>query len=254
MNSTLAGPIADSHNPTPELAPANPLIEGVEKLEDWLAHREIVVQELCPVGAIETLYAQRAALYLWRLDRVTRYEFAKPQCLIEAGSPPTCEDPANAPDQLIVSDSPSLQTIIKYEAHLQRCLAGTMAELRRLQKERRQGLRDANSGGRGADRAGVCIPGGRGADRAGICEKEFVEKGSHGGSPSHKITDAEMPIPGARGADRAGICIPGGRGADRAGVCIPGGRGADRAGICENEFIEKGSHGGSPSQSEQSDI
>ena len=210
MNSTLAGPIADSHNPTPELAPANPLIEGVEKLEDCLAHREIVVQELCPVGALETLYAQRAALYLWRLDRVTRYEFAKPQRLIEAGSPLTCEDPSNAPDQLIVSDSPSLQTIIKYEAHLQRCLAVTMAELRRLQKERRQGLRDANSGGRGADRAGVCIPGGR-------------------------------------GADRAGICIPGGRGADRAGVCIPGGRGADRAGICQNEFIEKGSHGGSPS-------
>jgi hypothetical protein len=189
MNCTLAGPIADSHNPTPELAPANPLIEGVEKLEDWLAHREIVVQELCPVGALETLYAQRAALHLWRLHRVTRYEFAKPQGLIEAGSPPTCEDPANAPDQLIVSDSPSLQTIIKYEAHLQRCLAGTMAELRRLQKERRQGLRDANSGGRGADRAGVCL-------------NELDEKGSHGGSPSLQITGAEMLIPGGRGADR----------------------------------------------------
>ena len=215
MNNTQAVALADPHNVKPELTLANPLIEGVEKLEDWLAHREIVVQELCPVGALETLYAQRAALHLWRLERVTRYEIVKSQGQIEAGSTPTCEDPAHAQNQRISPDSPLLQTIIKYEAHLQRCLAGTMAELRRLQKERRQGLRDAN-------------PGGRGADQAGVCQKDSIEKGSHGGSPSQqsspsqKITCAEMTI--------------------------PGGRGADRAGVCQKNFIEKGSHGGSPSQ------
>ncbi len=265
MNSTQVRPIADPHNPTPELTSASPLIEGDEKLEDRLAHREIVVQELCPVGALEVLYAGRAALYLWRLERITRFEIAAKFGEIEAGSSATCEDPANGQEHRVSPDQSTLQTIIKYEAHLQRCLAGTMAELRRLQKERRQGLRDANRGGRGADRAGVC-------------QNEFDEKGSHGGSPSQKsspiqkITGAEMSISGGRGADRAGVCVPGGRGADRAGVCqnefdekgshggspshkitgaemsISGGRGADRAGVCQNQEKQDGSHGGSPSR------
>ncbi len=215
MNSTLTRPVVDPHNPIPEFSPTNPLIEGVEKLEDWLAHREIVVPELCPVGALETLYAQRAALYLWRIDRVIRCEIDVKFGAIEAGSTATCEDPANAQDRHVSRDQSTLQTIIKYEAHLLRCLAGTMAELRRLQKERRQGLRDAN-------------PGGRGADRAGICENGALKTGSPGGSPS-QTGSPSRPITSPE-------------------MLIPGGRGADRAGVCEKEFVEKGSHGGSPSQ------
>ncbi len=265
MNNTLVRPIADPHKTTPAneahsrksgtsatqnaldhgIFSINPVIEGRESLEDWLAHRETVVRELCPVWALETLYAQRAALYLWRLNRVTRFEIDAKFGAIEAGSIPTCEDPANAQDQRISADPSTLQTIIKYEAHLLRCLAGTMAELRLLQKERRQGLRDIDSGGRGADRAGVC-------------ENEFIEKGSHGGSPSRQIIEAEMSISGGRGADRAGIYQnqtnqDGSHGGSPslqitgAEMLISGGRGADRAGICENELIEKGSHGGSPS-------
>ena len=45
--------------------------------------------------------------------------------------------------------------------------------------------------------------------------------GSHGGSPSLQITDAEMSI--------------------------PGGQGADRPGECQNQHLKDGSHGGSPS-------
>ena len=224
----------------------DPVIEGHETLEDWLEHRETVVRELCPVGALETAYAGRAASYMWRLDRVIRYEITATQFdhddvfaefIVSLNHPELPRDRSEAvtvekvrkplrdyldefkrsgakaaklPEQKegldqvrkevkrvkerrVLPDQPTVQTIIKYESHLQRCLAGTMTELRRLQKERRQGLRAA-------------VLGGRGADRAGICQNDLNDKGSHGGSPSQKITGLEMLIPGGRGADRAGVC------------------------------------------------
>ena len=192
----------------PLLSSTAPVIDGVEKLDAWIEHREIVVQELCPVGALETLYTERAALYLWRLNRVIGNENEAPLGGIEAGSE---KKRADSPESRLNRTSPDrskLQTLIKYEAHLNRCLASTMSELRRLQRERRQGFRFVNPGGRGADRAGVCL-------------NNLDEKGSHGGSPSLQITSPDMSHPGGRGADRAGICL--------------------------NNLDEKGSHGGSPS-------
>ena len=199
MNNTQALPISDSHNPEPDSISADPVIEGVDKLSDWLEHREIVIQELCPVGALETLYAQRAALNLWRLNRVIGFEIEARIGEIEAGAGKSLEDSQESRLNRDSPDQASLQTLIKYEAHLHRCLAGTMAELRRLQKERRQGLRDVN-------------PAGRVADRAGGCQHQQIKDGSPGGSPSHKsspslqITNLEMSIPAGRGADRAGGC------------------------------------------------
>ncbi len=178
----------------PLLSSTAPVIDGVEKLDAWIEHREIVVQELCPVGALETLYTERAALYLWRLNRVIGNENEAPLGGIEAGSE---KKRADSPESRLNRTSPDrskLQTLIKYEAHLNRCLASTMSELRRLQRERRQGFRFVNPGGRGADRAGVCL-------------NNLDEKGSHGGSPSLKFSGAGMLIAGGRGADRAGICI-----------------------------------------------
>ena len=172
----------------------DPVIDEFESLEDWKAHRDSVVSGLCPVGSLETAYAERAALYLWRLDRVTRYEntattfdhddvihefmiaLKNPDLTRDRSEAVTLEklrehlvkylaefarwgkDAAKLPDQKagldivrreskrikdrrIVPDPSTIQTIIKFEGHLQRCLAQTMAELRRLQKERRQGLR-----------------------------------------------------------------------------------------------------------------
>jgi hypothetical protein len=264
MNNTQAFPVTDPHNPEPDFITNARVIEGAEKLDDWLEHREIVVEELCPVGALETLYAQRAALYLRRLDRVIGFENAAKIGEIEVGAGKSLED---SQESLVNRDSPdraTLLTIIKYEAHLVRCLSSTMTELRRLQKERRQGLRDVNPGARGADRAGACL-------------NELDNKGSHGGSPSRQITRTEFLIPGGRGADRAGGCqnqqikdgSPGGSPSQTgspvqngsptqagspsqkstvAEMLIPGGRGADRAGVCQNQQIKDGSPGGSPSQ------
>ena len=221
MNNTQSRRVDDSHNPEPDLIPTSPMIDGVEKIDDWLEHREIVVQELCPLGALETMYAQRAALYLWRLKRVIGFANDASLGGIEARSEKSLDDSQESRVYRDSPDQPTLQTIIKYEAHLVRCLSSTMAELRRLQKERRQGLRDAN-------------PRRRGADRAGVCQNQQIKAGSPGGSPSQISSPSQKSSPT--------------RSSGGAEMSIPGGRGADRAGDCQHQQIKDGSPGGSPSQ------
>jgi hypothetical protein len=66
------------------------VLPGVERVEDWQAHHDGIVRELAPVGLLETRLAERAALLLWRLDRVARYETAvTTAALEEAGEKPT---------------------------------------------------------------------------------------------------------------------------------------------------------------------
>ncbi len=173
----------------------DPVIEGVETLDEWVSHRETVVRELCPVGKLESAYAERAALFLWRLDRVIRYEITATEFdlngvfaefIVALNHPELSRDRSEAvtiekvrkplrdylnafqhagaeaakfpelqeglervrseakriKERRIVPDPSTIQTIIKYEGHLQRSLTSTMAELRRLQKERRRGLRE----------------------------------------------------------------------------------------------------------------
>src|SRR5215216_1558426 len=51
-----------------------PVVPGLERTEDWQAHGEGVLESLQPEGHLETVLAERVALLLWRLHRVTRYE------------------------------------------------------------------------------------------------------------------------------------------------------------------------------------
>lgn len=172
----------------------DPVVVGDETLEAWISHRDTVVDQLNPVGSLETAYARRAALFMWRLDRVIRYENSaarvsledviqdfivslddaellrdrSERITLEKVRKPLVDflaefakwgaEARKNPDQKegltkirneakrirerrIIPDDATLKTIIKYEAHLERCLMRTLAELRRLQKERRQGLR-----------------------------------------------------------------------------------------------------------------
>jgi hypothetical protein len=50
-----------------------PVVPG-ERAEDWEAHREGIVGDLAPVGALEEELAGRVALYSWLSRRVARYE------------------------------------------------------------------------------------------------------------------------------------------------------------------------------------
>ncbi len=173
----------------------DPVIEPFETTEAWVKHRDTFVRELHPVGALETAYAERAASYHWRLNRVIRYEITatrfdlegvmtefivaldhpeiprdrsegvtiekirKPLSdylddFVKSGAPAAKfpehqeglvrvrNEVSRVRERRVLPDRQTIQTIVKYEAHLDRCLARTMAELRRLQKERRQGLRE----------------------------------------------------------------------------------------------------------------
>jgi hypothetical protein len=49
-------------------------VPGLEKVEDWEAHRDGVLESLSPKGHLELVLAERVALLSWRLHRVTRFE------------------------------------------------------------------------------------------------------------------------------------------------------------------------------------
>lgn len=51
-----------------------PVVQGVEKREDWEVHRDGMLDSLQPEGHLELVLAERVALLSWRLHRVTRYE------------------------------------------------------------------------------------------------------------------------------------------------------------------------------------
>jgi hypothetical protein len=53
-----------------------PILPGLERAEDWEAHRAGVLQSLAPVGPLEQSLAERVALCVWRMKRVAVYETA----------------------------------------------------------------------------------------------------------------------------------------------------------------------------------
>ena len=61
-----------------------PVIPG-ECPDVWEAHRAGVVESLAPVGLLEVNLAERAALLLWRLQRLARYEAETVAAAMEAG-------------------------------------------------------------------------------------------------------------------------------------------------------------------------
>jgi hypothetical protein len=114
------------HNPTRfGIHSADPVIPGIENLDEWRVHREGVIASLAPVGALERKLAERVALLLWRLNRVTAYEQAE-YARANAGH----ED-----FRLPVGNE--LDKIMRYESHLSRQLYQAKHELEVLQKQRR---------------------------------------------------------------------------------------------------------------------
>lgn len=53
---------------------STPVLPGVERQEEWTAHATATIDALAPATYLERALAERAALLLWRLGRVTRYE------------------------------------------------------------------------------------------------------------------------------------------------------------------------------------
>jgi hypothetical protein len=74
---TAEGKAASSRNALRHgLASALAVVEGLERVQDWEAHHQGILDSLAPAGALEVALAERVALCSWRLARVVRYETA----------------------------------------------------------------------------------------------------------------------------------------------------------------------------------
>ena len=49
-----------------------PVVPAIEREEDWEARRAGILAKLSPANHLETVLAERVALFSWRLNRVTR--------------------------------------------------------------------------------------------------------------------------------------------------------------------------------------
>src|SRR5687768_14397835 len=77
MTTTEPGPARAAQNALKHgIFSSLPVLPGLEREADWLAHREGIVESLAPEGYLEETLAESAALLFWRLARVARYETA----------------------------------------------------------------------------------------------------------------------------------------------------------------------------------
>jgi len=103
----------------------DPVIPGIERIEDWEAHRAGVLESLAPGGYLEAKLAERVAFGLWRLNRVIAYEQAE-FTHVNKGR-----------EEFRLPLSNELDKIMRYEAHLSRQLYQAKHELEALQQQRR---------------------------------------------------------------------------------------------------------------------
>lgn len=71
----------------------------LENPEDWEVHRRLVLQDLAPVGYLETVLSERTAAILWRLGRVVRYESSVVSIAINEVEEETIEPGAADPER-----------------------------------------------------------------------------------------------------------------------------------------------------------
>lgn len=142
-----------------------PVIPGMEREQDWLAHRDGISESLAPEGHLERVLAERIALLLWRLQRVTRLENAVAayqvdqtvpdritadayrfgaEAIIEQAEGKRDDLPEPTPEEMdlqrelrIIPWRDQLEKIMRYESHLHRQWVQTLHEIEALQTRRR---------------------------------------------------------------------------------------------------------------------
>jgi len=116
--------------------------EAVIKCEDpaeYELHREALLDELSPVGAIESMLAERIVSLSWRLQRVERMQNQATDCLIE-------EDYLPLGRMVTKKWSGNLKIIEKlfmHERRIESSLNRTITKLKKLQVIRRTAREDA---------------------------------------------------------------------------------------------------------------
>jgi hypothetical protein len=144
------------------LRSVSPVVEGLEREPDWRRHLEGLVASLVPAGDLEAALAERIALLLWRLRRVTLFERETMQGEVERvekdwdkivafslehrsaeerarylGEPQRVVFVRDRSTRRVLSNGDAVERVIRYEAHLHRQLVGSMHELEALQARRR---------------------------------------------------------------------------------------------------------------------
>ena len=146
----------------------NPVIPGMETGQDWQAHLDGVRESTGPQGHLESELAERIALYLWQLRRVTRHLSAVTTQFVgdveidyvrgvmfthglqavlaaaradDAGRPhdlpvPTDEQLARTREVRMIPAGDDLDKIMRYESHLHRLIVQTLRDLEALQAKR----------------------------------------------------------------------------------------------------------------------
>lgn len=81
---TESGKAAVARNRTTHgLRSLKPVIPEIEKAEDWELHRQAIIDQLAPSGALELMFAERIALGSWRLGRAVVAESSADRTLRE---------------------------------------------------------------------------------------------------------------------------------------------------------------------------
>jgi hypothetical protein len=134
----------------------SPVLAGMEREADWRRHLNGIVDGLAPEGDLERALAERVALLLWRLHRITRYEVAVTdravagtesdlavadayvQGTLTKGVLPDVSPVilAAAQETRVIPAVDELDKIMRYETHLHRQYIQTLHELEALQARR----------------------------------------------------------------------------------------------------------------------
>ncbi len=166
---TDAGKANVARNPVRHgITSPNPVIPGMETEQDWQAHLGGVRESVEPQGHLESELADRIALCLWQLKRVTRHTVALTadsiaeveidyvhgvmithgiQAVLDAadadraGRPhdlpvPTKQELAQTREVRLMPSSRDLDKIMRYESHLHRLIVQTLRDLEALQAKR----------------------------------------------------------------------------------------------------------------------
>ena len=109
-----------------------------ETVEGWQDHRAAIVGDLAPVGALETALAERAALLLWRLNRVWRAETALIARQIDRRVKFDLDGMMGTPTDAaeLSIPVPNDDHVSRYEVHISRQLWSTLHELEAMQRRR----------------------------------------------------------------------------------------------------------------------
>ncbi len=111
-----------------------------ENVADFELHRDAMLGELCPVGVMESMLAERMVSLFWRMLRAERMQNQATDCMIEEEVLPL----GRLATKLWSSNVKTLEKLLMHERRLESSFYRTMFKLKKLQIMRRIEREDAD--------------------------------------------------------------------------------------------------------------